>query len=131
MHPKSSDAFNNLGLYYSEKGDVPNAIKNLNKAIELKPDFEKKQQVYVYYQDLNGIYTIENRDGNNPYWQSDYAYTHFTFVPPGNRAYEGRNVYLFGELTQYVPGDSSRMIFNEGTGVYEKTLLLKQGYYNY
>ena len=99
--------------------------------IILKPDFEKKQQVYVYYQDLNGIYTIENRDGNNPYWQSDYAYTHFTFVPPGNRAYEGRNVYLFGELTQYVPGDSSRMIFNEGTGVYEKTLLLKQGYYNY
>jgi hypothetical protein len=97
----------------------------------VKPDAERRQQVYVYYQDLDGLYTVENRDGNNPLWQSDYAFTHFTFIPPGNRPYEGKSIYIFGELTNYTPDESSKMIFNEEKGVYEKTLFLKQGYYNY
>ncbi|HEU4608732.1 MAG TPA: DUF5103 domain-containing protein, partial [Chitinophagaceae bacterium] len=97
----------------------------------VKPDAERRSLVYVYYRDLNGIYTIENMDGNNPYWQSDYAYTHFTYMPPGGRPLAGKDIYLFGELTNYLPNDSSRMIFNEEKGVYEKTLQLKQGYYNY
>ena len=97
----------------------------------VKPDMERKSLIYVYYRDLNGIYTIENMDGNNPYWQSDYAYTHFTYVPPGGRPLAGKDIYLFGELTNYLPNDSSRMSFNEEKGVYEKTLQLKQGYYNY
>jgi hypothetical protein len=99
--------------------------------IYVKPDGERRQQGYVYYRDINGIYTIENSDGTNPYWQSDYAWVHFTYIPPGNRAYEGKSIYLFGELTSYSHDDNSRMIFNEKTGIYEKTLFLKQGYYNY
>ncbi len=99
--------------------------------VYVKPDGERRQQLYVYYRDINGIYTIENRDNANPYWQSDYAWTHFTFIPPGNKAYEGKSVYVFGELTNYEQNDSSRMVFNEEKGVYEKTLYLKQGYYNY
>ena len=99
--------------------------------VYVKPDGERRQQVYVYYRDLNGIFTIENRDGYNPYWQSDYAWVHFTYVPPGNRAYEGRSVYIFGELTSYAANKNARMNFNPETGVYEKALWLKQGYYNY
>lgn len=99
--------------------------------VYVKPDVERKQQIYTYYRDLNGIYTIENTDANNPYWQSDYAYVHFSFVPPGNRAYSGKDIYLFGELTNYQADDAARMVFNADKGVYEKTLFLKQGYYNY
>lgn len=99
--------------------------------VYVKADRERRNEIYVYYRDLNGIYTIENRDGNNPYWQSDYAYVHFTYIPPGNQPFAGKDVYLFGELTNYLPNDSSRMVFNRERGVYEKTLHLKQGYYNY
>lgn len=108
-------------------------ISEINKEVHVyvKPDGDLRQQVYVYYRDLDGIYTIENTDNNNPYWQSDYAKVHFTFFPPANRPYEGKSIYVFGELTNYSPDDSSRMIFNEERGAYEKTLLLKQGYYNY
>lgn len=95
------------------------------------PDAERRQQVYVYYRDQNGIYTLENRDNANPFWQSDYAWVHFTYVPPGNRPYEGKSIYLFGELTNYEQNDESRMEFNPEKGVYEKALYLKQGYYNY
>jgi hypothetical protein len=105
------------------KGNYPN--------VYVKPDGERRQQVYIYYRDLNGIYAIENRDNNNPSWQSDYAFVHFEFIPPGNRPYQGKNIYLFGELTNYTPDENSKMIFNDVTGVYEKTLFLKQGYYNY
>ncbi len=97
----------------------------------VKPDGERRGQIYVYYHDLNGIYTVENEDGNNPYWQSDYADVHFTFFPPGNRPYEGRSVYIFGELSNYSADESSKMTFNAERGAYEKTLFLKQGYYNY
>lgn len=99
--------------------------------VYVKPDGERNQQVYVYYRDNNGMFTLENEDGLNPFWQSDYAYTHFTFVPPGNRPYGGKSIYLFGELTNYATDENSRMIFNEEKGIYEKTLFLKQGYYNY
>ena len=99
--------------------------------VYLKPDKERKEQIYVYYRDFNGIYILENRDNPNPFWQSDYAWAHFTYVPPGNRAYEGKSVYVFGELTNYEQDDNSRMIFNDTKGVYEKELYLKQGYYNY
>ncbi|HYM94307.1 MAG TPA: DUF5103 domain-containing protein [Chitinophagaceae bacterium] len=97
----------------------------------VKPDGDRENQTYLYYNDLDGIYTIESTDNTNPYWQGDYAYVHFIFIPPGQRAFEGRSVYLFGELTNYSVDQSSRMIFNPDKGAYEKTLFLKQGYYNY
>jgi hypothetical protein len=52
-------------------------------------------------------------------------------VPPARQPYPGKDVYLFGELTNYSLDDASRMVFNQEKGVYEGTLFLKQGYYNY
>jgi hypothetical protein len=97
----------------------------------VKPDGERLKQPYIYYNDLDGTFTIENADNVNPLWQSDYAWVHFSYFPPGNRPYEGKNLYIYGELTNYTPDDSSKMIFNADRGAYEKTLFLKQGYYNY
>lgn len=99
--------------------------------VYVKPDGERQNQAYLYYRDVNGLYTIETSDNVNPFWQSDYAYVHFSFFPPGNKQYAGRNVYVFGELTGYALDEGSRMNFNEEKGAYEKTLFLKQGFYNY
>lgn len=109
-----------------EDSDTSNRVD-----VYVKPDGERRQQLYVYYRDLNGIFTLENRDNANPYWQSDYAWVHFTYLPPNNRAYEGKSVYIFGELTNYEQNEASKMDFNDATGAYEKALYLKQGYYNY
>jgi len=99
--------------------------------VYIKPDGERRQQVYLYYRDLDGLYTIESTDNNNPYWQSDYGYVHFSYFPPGNKPYPGKDIFVFGELTNYAFNMDSKMDFNEEKGAYEKTLLLKQGYYNY
>lgn len=97
----------------------------------VKPDGERSTQPYVYYRDINGLYTIESRDNNNPFWQADYATVHFSFFPPANQPYRDRALYIFGEMTQYKTTPETEMIFNEQRGAYEKTLFLKQGFYNY
>lgn len=99
--------------------------------IYVRTDAERKGERYVYYRDLNGMYTIETTESINPYWQTDYAMVHFTFMPPGNNVYPDKDLYLFGQLTNYNLTDSLKMKFNPGKGVYETQLFLKQGYYSY
>jgi len=99
--------------------------------VYVKPDGNREKQPYMFYRDLDGLFYIATIDDVNPYWQSDYAKVHFSFFPPGNRPFEGRNLYLYGALTNFTPDESSKMVFNDSTGAYEKTLFLKQGYYDY
>lgn len=99
--------------------------------VVVKPDATRTGQTYIYYRDINGSYTLETLEGVNPHWQGDYANVLFSYFPPGNKAFEGQDVHLFGELTQFAGDASSRMQFNVERGAYEKTLLLKQGFYNY
>jgi len=99
--------------------------------IELKPDPSRNDHGYVYFRDLNGMYTIETYESINPYWQGDYAEVTFNYYPPGNRQVAGNDIYIFGEFTNYGLDTSGKMIFNPDKGAYEKTMFLKQGYYNY
>jgi Type 9 secretion system plug protein 1st domain len=115
------------------KSDRMQDINNHGDTVQvaMRPDPERSSQVYVYYRDLNGSYTIETMESINPFWQGDYAMVHFTYVPPANRSFQGNDLYLFGEFTNYASDTTGRMNFNKETGAYEKTLFLKQGYYNY
>ncbi|MGZ8537573.1 MAG: type IX secretion system plug protein [Flavisolibacter sp.] len=97
----------------------------------VKPDVNRSRQVYVYYRDLNGGYTIETMESINPFWQGDYAWVHFTYLPPSNQMFPGKDLYMFGEVTNYATDTMGKMNFNKETGAYEKTLFLKQGFYNY
>ena len=99
--------------------------------VYVKPETSRSGQVYVYYRDLNGTYTIETLESVNPFWQGDYGNVHFSYAPPGGRPFEGRDVYVFGELSNYASDGQGKMQFNEETKRYETTLFLKQGFYNY
>ena len=57
--------------------------------VYIKPDGERKGQIYYYYRDINGMFTIETTDNVNPFWQTDYVYTHFSYFPPRQRAVPG------------------------------------------
>lgn len=99
--------------------------------IFVKPETERKEQRFNFYRDANGMYNIQPSENINPLWQADYATVNFTFVPPGNAAYAGKDVYVFGQLTNYNLSDAAKMNFNSATGTYESLLFLKQGYYDY
>jgi len=99
--------------------------------IFVKPDVDRSQQRFVYYRDINGMYTIETTESINPYWQTDYATVRFTYIPPDNVPFANKDLFLIGQLNGYNLDDTAKMVFNNDTRVYEKTLFLKQGYYNY
>lgn len=98
----------------------------------LRPDMQRTGLRYVSYVDRNGFFQVSTTDVNNPWTQGDYANVHFTFVPKSIAALNGRKVYLTGELATGVCDDNScELDFNADKGVFEKTLLLKNGYYYY
>jgi len=99
--------------------------------IFLKPDAPRMGAGYFAMKDLNGWYYVSSTEVSNPWWQGGYANVHFTFVPKDAHAFDGKDVYLIGELTGNTLSDDAKMSWNENENVYEKNLLLKQGYYSY
>lgn len=118
--------------FHLQSDRVLNADYKRNSTdIFLKPDGPRSAQRYVYYRDLNGMSSIEAIRGINPFWEGDYATVYFSFVPPDGIAYTNKDIYLFGQLTNYEYTDSLKMIFSPEKKIYETHLLLKQGYYDY
>ena len=109
--------------------DIQVVGKNIN--VSVKPDASRTGTNYIYYRDLNGSFTFEPLENLNPFWQTDFASVRFTYFTPDNKPFEGQDLYLFGEFTNWATDTSARMQFNSDRGAYEKVLLLKQGYYSY
>lgn len=99
--------------------------------IYVKPDATRVGQRYLFFKDLNGWYDVVTTDLVNNWWQTGYANVHFTYVPENNQPYAGKDVYILGEFTGNDVGKDNKMEYNAEKGIYEKTLLLKQGYYAY
>lgn len=97
----------------------------------LKSDADRSKLRYVYYPDLNGHFETSSTDVANPWWQGEYMQVHFTLVPANKLPYNGKEVYVWGDCTQMLPLEKTRMEWNPEKTVYEKTILLKQGYYSY
>jgi hypothetical protein len=106
-------------------------VNNGKNDIIVKPDAPRSGIRYSYYQDLNGLFSIENSDRNNPNWQSDYGTTHFRFAPPGGQPYLNKDLYLIARFTRYGQAPFAKMSFNDTTGMYETKVFLKQGFYSY
>lgn len=118
-------------LYQTDRIDSAD-LKTSPFEVYLKPDPQRTNFRYVTYVDLNGAYNISATDVNNPWWQGDYANVHFTFVPQNTDAFANKQVYLIGELaTGNCDNNTCLMDYNPDKKLYEKTLLLKQGYYYY
>ncbi|HEY8388744.1 MAG TPA: DUF5103 domain-containing protein [Parasegetibacter sp.] len=105
--------------------------KTASTDIFLKPDTERSNAPVAFYDDINGRYMISVSENINPYWQGDYARVHFSYFPPGNIPYNGKELIVFGELTDYGSNPAAKMTFNADRGAYEASLFLKQGYYDY
>lgn len=97
----------------------------------LKPDISRVDQRFNFYRDANGRYSIATTENVNPLWQTDYATVHFRFLPPGNILIPGKDIYVFGKLTNYKFDPAYRMEYDQQLGMYTAAFRLKQGYYDY
>jgi hypothetical protein len=99
--------------------------------VYVKTDQDRNSLRIVFYRDMNGQCFYENFERLNPYWQGDYANVYFTFKPPSGMPFKGKDLYLFGELTNYGKVPEAKMIFDEQRRVYQTSVWLKQGMYDY
>jgi len=95
---------------------------------ELKPDVPNPPHNYFSKEDINGRYAIESEISQNPAVDADYVFVHFRLDM--SMPLDG-SVYIAGALTNWQFNDINRMEYVAEEGAYRKTLLLKQGVYNY
>ncbi|MCC6818242.1 MAG: DUF5103 domain-containing protein [Bacteroidia bacterium] len=91
-------------------------------------DATRVSQTYLQTIDFNGKMVVDNRDNAvKGEIESDYAMVHFSYVSDKI----DKDVYIFGELTDWQIKEDFKMEWNEKSQEYQKEMLLKQAYYNY
>lgn len=93
----------------------------------LQTDTPRPDARYLYDEDQAGRYFVDEINSTDPDINADYVMTFFTLESP--RLAE--DVFIDGDITLRKRDSDSRMVYDEGLGAYVKTLLLKQGMYNY
>ncbi len=94
----------------------------------LRPSGIRSGYSYAYTEDIDGKFFIRNKDAVEYDYEADYNFVHF-YLPCEKPFSE--NVYLLGEAFQNIMDERSRMEYSEADKGYVKTVLLKEGYYNY
>lgn len=94
-----------------------------------KRRIREERMFRVYYTDKNGKYRIGIHDGIFTDLGADYAKVHFSLDMP-EPLIDG-NIYVWGGLTDWYTNTSNQMTYNYKKKVYETTLYLRQGHYDY
>jgi hypothetical protein len=79
--------------------------------------------------DLNGNYYIDKEKSDDRHTEADYVYVHFILELPS--VYSANMVYVAGVFNDWSKDEASLMKLNPENGLFEITLLLKQGLYDY
>lgn len=89
----------------------------------------RPETVYSQYLDLNGQYLVETKDrpGGDPEVESEYMLMTFRLAAQRST----RPVYLLGSLTNWGKTKEAKMEWDSKMGVYTRSLLVKQGWYDY
>jgi hypothetical protein len=97
--------------------------------VVLNPQEIKAHLTYLRTVDFNGKRVVQNTDGRNVAEEGDYAMVHF-FLKAGNEI-KDRDVYIYGELSDWRLTDEFKMDYIPEKAGYYKMIKLKQSYYNY
>jgi hypothetical protein len=100
-----------------------------NYNVFLKPSENREFKPYFYWKDFNGKYYIASQEGKNPETDADYLNVFFTL--PAASLVTGGQMYVSGNLNNWLFNNNNLMKFNPAKGQYECTMLLKQGWYNF
>ena len=89
----------------------------------------RASQQYTYWPDINGNFLITNLNAENSEIEADYAWIYFSLSAPA--FYLDKNIYVTGMFNNYAQTDENKMDYNEKKGIYEKAMMIKQGFTNY
>lgn len=90
-------------------------------------DAPRQGQGYLEYLDLNGQFMIMNAERQNHELESEYILLTLNLKsPPLPEA-----PYVLGALTNWGTLPEAKMVYDQKKGMYQSTLFLKQGWYDY
>lgn len=110
----------NLGIQYIDLQDLYHSY--------LYTDIDRSSRKYTYNPDINGGFKITVLDRQDPSIEADYTYVHFSLL---TEEFLNQSVYVYGGFNNFSISDDNKMTFNIEKGIYELSMLLKQGFYNY
>lgn len=84
---------------------------------------------YSTYTDVNGIFSERKLNAENNKSEADYSWVYFTLSAP--LANPTSSIYIVGMFNNYATTPECKMDYNVEKGVYEKAVLIKQGFTSY
>ncbi|MFK7002008.1 type IX secretion system plug protein [Flavobacterium oreochromis] len=124
--------------YYYDNKDIKiptNSIARVDSSSGLYntllyPNEARKNKGYTFFPDVDGIFQNRNvfaRDNNDV--ETDYSWVYFSLFAP-NYPKESA-IYVTGLFNNYLRTDENKMDYNANKGMYEKAIMIKQGFINY
>ncbi|MBC7493690.1 MAG: DUF5103 domain-containing protein, partial [Flavobacterium sp.] len=113
-------AANNIGAV-NTTGGLYNAY--------LFPNIMRSNAIYTYFPDINGNFSVNNINAPNNEINADYAWVYFSLAKP--ELANNQAIYITGMFNNFVLSNENKMEYNLKTQLYEKALLIKQGFTNY
>jgi hypothetical protein len=123
---------------YFDNKDIRNAVNNVVRITAgeiyntiLYTNAARASNPYTFYPDVNGNFVTRNINLSvtNQYLESDYSWVFFSLSAPG---YFGKgDIYVGGMFNNYAKTPEYKLEFNEKSGLYEKAVIIKQGFNNF
>jgi hypothetical protein len=123
-------------LYFENK-DVRSASNNVAKigantdiySAFLHTTPARANRIYTLNPDVNGNFVVKNLNAANNAIEADYVWVYFSLSAP---AFQSKNdIYITGMFNNYSVSPEYQMEYNAEKGVYEKAVMIKQGFTNY
>lgn len=86
-------------------------------------------QIYTLNHDVNGNFVVKNSNGFNNAIEADYAWVYFSLSAPTFRS--NKDIYITGMFNNYSLSPENKMEYNADKGVFEKAIMIKQGFTNF
>lgn len=86
-------------------------------------------QIYTVNQDVNGNFVVKNINASNNAIEADYAWVYFSLSAPTFRL--DKDIYITGMFNNYSLSPEYKMDYNAEKGIYEKAVMIKQGFTNF
>jgi hypothetical protein len=123
-------------LYFENK-DIRAATNNISRIdasteiynSHLYTNTARANFPYSVFEDVNGNFVVRNLNAENSAIEADYVWVYFSLsAPTFNRSNE---IYINGMFNNYSLTTEFKMDYNMKNELYEKALLIKQGFTNY
>lgn len=88
-----------------------------------------RKNPYTYNPDNNGQFVVRSvQTVTDDAFEADYLWVHFSVALPETKS---QKMYVVGQFNNYVLSEENELVYNKETQLYEKELLIKQGFVGY